>query len=223
MNDFSQFIGENMYFKMNGENRFVGRLIDAGNDVLVIYNGVDFVYISLYHIQYYRLLEEDEESDIKKPEVEPSIQDDLSSISLRKILTAAKGIFTEIYVTGKHPVHGFVTNVMTDYFVFYSPLYKTIYVSLKHLKWIIPYNPTESPYGLSRQEFPVSEINQTLARTLEEQLKKSAGKMVIFNFGDQGDRVGKLMKIDNSQIEIKKARRGNAYLNMNHVQTIHFP
>jgi len=222
VSDFSPFIGADIFIKLNGDNSFIGRLIDAGNDVLVIYNGSDFVYISVYHIQYFRQLTKNE-SNIQSPENEPSIQDELTTISLRKILNAAKGVFSEIYITGKFPIHGYVMNIMNDYFVFYSPIFKIVYVSLKHLKWLIPYRPNETPYGLTKIEFPVSELNQSLSRTLEEQLKKSVGKIIVFNFGDQENKIGKLIKVDNNQIELMKARMDISYLNMSHVQTIHFP
>ncbi|WP_033828914.1 hypothetical protein [Bacillus andreraoultii] len=222
MNDFKQFIGKNMYFKLNGENSFTGRLVDAGNDIVVIYDGEDFVYISVYHVNHYRVVK-NIETEIAEPNYMPPIQDDLSSISLRKIVTAAKGIFCEIYVVGKYPIQGYITSIMNDYFVFYSPVYKTIYISLRHLKWLVPYNISETPYGLNKEEFPVTQLNQPLSRTFEEQLKKFIGKLVVINFGDHENKIGKLSSIENGQIEIIKARMNKAYLNMNHVQTIYFP
>jgi len=222
VNDFKQFIGKKMYFKLNGENSFVGRLVDAGNDVVVIFNKEDFVYISLYHVHHYQVLH-DKDEEIQDPEFRPSIQDNLSTISLRKIVTAAKGIFCEVFVVGKYPIQGYITNVMNDYLVFYSPVYKTVYISFRHLKWLIPYSVSETPYGIDRKEFPVSDFNQPLSRTLEEQLKKLVGKLVVFNFGDHENKIGKLKSVENGQIEIVKARMDDSYLNINHVQTIYIP
>lgn len=54
MNELNKSIGENIYVKLIGEKRFKGILIDVGNDIIVLYNGQDYVYISLYHVQYYK-------------------------------------------------------------------------------------------------------------------------------------------------------------------------
>ena len=54
MNELNKSIGENIYVKLIGEKRFKGVLIDVGNDIVVLYNGQDYVYISLYHVQYYK-------------------------------------------------------------------------------------------------------------------------------------------------------------------------
>lgn len=48
MNELNKSIGENIYVKLIGEKRFKGVLIDVGNDIVVLYNGQDYVYISLY-------------------------------------------------------------------------------------------------------------------------------------------------------------------------------
>jgi hypothetical protein len=222
LKDFKQFIGKNMYFKLNGENSFVGRLVDAGNDVVVIFNGEDFVYISLYHVHNYRVLT-DVDSEIQEPNYRPTIQDELPTISLRKIVTAAKGTFCEVYVVGRYPIQGYIKSIMNDYIVFYSPVYKDVYISFRHLKWLIPYNASETPYGLDYVKLSAPVHNQPLSRTLEDQLKKFIGKLVVFNFGDHENKIGRLCSVENGQIEIMKARMSNSYLNINHVQTIHFP
>ncbi len=54
MNELNKNIGENIYIKLIGEKRFKGVLIDVGNDIVVLYNGQDYVYISLYHVQHYK-------------------------------------------------------------------------------------------------------------------------------------------------------------------------
>lgn len=99
------------------KKRFKGVLIDVGNDIVVLYNGQDYVYISLYHVQYYKFLRSHDE-EILKPDVDSVIKRESPSISLRKVLSTSKGIFTEIYVAGNAPIHGYVTSVMNDYIVF---------------------------------------------------------------------------------------------------------
>ncbi|MCZ2991656.1 hypothetical protein NYY86_26360, partial [Acinetobacter baumannii] len=61
MNELNKSIGENIYVKLIGEKRFKGVLIDVGNDIVVLYNGQDYVYISLYHVQYYKFLRSNDE------------------------------------------------------------------------------------------------------------------------------------------------------------------
>lgn len=73
MNELNKNIGENIYVKLIGEKRFKGVLIDVGNDIVVLYNGQDYVYISLYHIQYYKFLREHDE-EILRPGVDSVIK-----------------------------------------------------------------------------------------------------------------------------------------------------
>ncbi len=73
MNELNKSIGENIYVKLIGEKRFKGILIDVGNDIIVLYNGQDYVYISLYHVQYYKFLRAHDE-DILKPDVDSVIK-----------------------------------------------------------------------------------------------------------------------------------------------------
>lgn len=73
MNELNKSIGENIYVKLIGEKRFKGVLIDVGNDIVVLYNGQDYVYISLYHVQYYKILRTYDE-EISKPDVDSVIK-----------------------------------------------------------------------------------------------------------------------------------------------------
>ncbi|PFE03464.1 DUF2642 domain-containing protein [Bacillus sp. AFS023182] len=222
MNDLSKNIGEYIYVKLIGEKRFKGLLIDVGNDIVVIYDGKDYIYISSYHIQYYKFLESPM-AEIQKPETDSVIKRESPSISLRKVLSTSKGIFTEIYVAGDYAIHGYVTSIMNDYLVFYSPVYKTVYVSLKHLKWLIPYQENQIPYALNKNELPVNPLNITLARTFEEQLIKVAGKIIVFDLGELSNKIGKMTKIEDGHIELIKARDEKVYLNIQHVKSVHFP
>jgi ribosome maturation factor RimP len=219
MNSIKEYLGEKVCIKLSGEKFFTGLLIDVGSDVVVIYDGKDFIYLSSYHIQSYKQNKEDNDNEIRKPAEEPV----LNSMSLRTILTEAKGNFVEIYVTSNQMIQGYVTSVMNDYFVFYSPIYKTMYISIRHLKWFIPYSIEETPYDLNKNELPVKPSSITLARTLEEQLKKSVGKLIVFDLGENKNKVGKIVKLENNQIKIVIARSEIVYINYNHIKTVHFP
>ncbi|WP_247739268.1 hypothetical protein [Bacillus sp. 165] len=105
---------------------------------MVVFDGQRFLYIPLLHVHKIKL------SDTTNGEVgQPagfSLSEKVESISYRTILTNAKGLFTEIYVTGNQSWHGYIINVLSDYFVFYSPVYKIMFIPLHHLKWLTLYN-----------------------------------------------------------------------------------
>ncbi|WP_085524167.1 DUF2642 domain-containing protein [Tuberibacillus sp. Marseille-P3662] len=223
MNSYKVYRGELVELSLSGHIHFSGMLIDTGPDIMVIYNGHDFIYIPIIHIQYVNFeYENKNNNDIAKPDDIP-IGDRQASISFRKILNNAKGIFTEIYVTGQQSIHGYITNIMNDYFVFYSPVYKTMFIPLHHLKFLKPYNSHERPYALDNEELPLTPSTVSLSRTFEEQCKKYIGKITIFDMGHDPTKIGKLTKIENSQIELVIARQQAISINSNHVKSLHFP
>ncbi|BAU28747.1 hypothetical protein DFP93_10516 [Aneurinibacillus soli] len=73
MNDFNHFIGKHVDIEVSGKNYYKGTLIDAGLDIIVVYDHstLSFLYIP-----------------IEKP-----IESDSASISFRKALANAKGQF----------------------------------------------------------------------------------------------------------------------------------
>lgn len=223
MRNSSDLTNETIRLKMNGTKDIIGVLIDSGNDILVLYNGKDFIYVSQYHVQHYDVCtKEDEKISLPKESLfeEPET---LNSISLRKALQESKGMFTEIYVTGHHSLHGYITSIMNDYFVFQSPIHKTMYISMKHLKWLIPYQGNERPYQLTHSEFPVVPIGLSLSRTLEEQLKKVTNQIVIFDMYENENKIGKLISIQENQVTLMTAKEGQVFINFHHVKCVHFP
>lgn len=214
-------IGELIKLELTNKKQFYGTLIDIGSDIIVFHNNYDFIYIPMLHIKNVRLLTKEEEESISKPEsiVDMPFEEELS---LRKILNSAKGLFTEIYVTGNQPIHGYITGVMNNYISFYSPVFKTILISLQHIKWLIPYSANERPYGLGNEDLPVHPSNVSLARTFEVQIEKMIGKLVVFNVGENESLIGKILNVDNKFIELMIARENKICLNHTHIKTIHF-
>ena len=108
--------------------------------MLVLFNGTDFMYIPLEHIQNLEMNQENEEN-IQGPTEDPSIQalENQQDLTFKETLEIAIGGSVEIYVTDNQPLHGQITSVKDDYFVFYSPIYKTMYIPNDYLKWLIPY------------------------------------------------------------------------------------
>jgi hypothetical protein len=218
---FNKFIGEYIEITINASLVLKGKLIDVGSDIMVIYNGQDFYYIPLVHTQYIRFSKSAYEQEIQQPQELPIGQPE-DTISVRKILTNSKGIFTEIYVTNHQPIHGYVTGVMNDYFLFFSPVHKLISIPLQHFKWLMPYHENERPYSLKNEEFPLIPISTTSARTFEEQCKRNIGKMAIFDLGKEPKKIGKIISIQNNQVELAIARNQTVFTNLTHVHSASF-
>jgi hypothetical protein len=215
-------IGTYIKLEISGNKAINGILIDIGSDLWVIYNGYDYLYIPTVHVQNWKFPKQEEIdeiitlSDDQSPIFNPN-----EEISLRKTLTAAKGIFTEIYVTSKQAIHGYIISIMNNYFVFYSPIYKTMFISLNHLKWLIPYTNNQRPYGLSNASLPVNPSNITFARSFEVQIEKLNGTLTVFNIGENENSMGKIMGIKNNFVELVTAKGDPVYINLQHIKTVH--
>ncbi len=197
-----------------------GKLIDLGQDILVLHNGTQFLYVPLIHLQQLRLSVR-ENQDVDAPEIPFEPQND--PISYRKVLMNAKGMFSELYIAGNQSIHGYLTSVMNDFFVFYSPVYHSVIVSLSHLKYLIPYNPNVTPYTLTPEQFPLKPSPITLARTFDQQLRKLIGEFVILDLGENPNKIGVLKSIDQNMIELSTAGGNAVYLHFDHVKTVHLP
>ncbi|WP_138752560.1 DUF2642 domain-containing protein [Paenibacillus sinopodophylli] len=198
-----------------------GKLIEFGQDILVLHNGTQFLYIPLIHLQQLRLSTRDNEESYEVPETpfEPYNE----PVSYRKTLMNAKGMFSEIYITGNQSIHGYLTTVMNDFFVFYSPVYHTVIVSLHHMKYLIPYTPNVTPYTLTPEQFPLKPSPLTLARTLDQQLRKLIGEFVVLDLGENSNKIGVLKNVDQNMIELANASGNAVFLHFDHVKTVHIP
>ena len=145
------------------------------------------------------------------------------TISFRKILTNAKGSFVSLYIAGNKTIHGYLTSVMNDYFVFYSPAHKVMYISMNHLKWFIPYNKNISPYSLNNDSLPVNPTSISLARTFTEQCKKLENHIVILDNGDHPEKIGLLKKVYDNKLSLVTAESEIVYWNCQHLKTLHLP
>jgi hypothetical protein len=214
-------IGKYVKLEISGKKIISGLLIDIGSDLWVIFNGYDYLYIPTVHIQNWQYLKQDEIDEITINNEPTPIFNNNEEISLRKTLTAAKGLFTEIYVTSNQALHGYIISIMNNYFVFYSPIYKTMFISLNHLKWLIPYTNNQRPYGLSNANLPVNPSNITFARSFEVQIDKLIGLLIIFNIGEDENVIGKILGIRNNFVELISAKEDPVYINLQHIKTVH--
>ncbi|MFJ7936756.1 DUF2642 domain-containing protein [Sporosarcina sp. NPDC096371] len=208
--------------EVSGKKLLNGTVIDLGTDMIVLFNGTDFLYIPLDHIQSFEV-DKDNENGIKAPTDFSSIitGENNENLSFRKVLTQAKGDYVEIFVTGGQPLHGYITSIMNNYFVFQSPVYKTMYISLNHLKWLIPYTHNKRPYGLDNHTMSLQPNNESLASTFEVQVEKFKNEIVVFNIEGHKSHIGKINNIEEQIVEIQTARNQPKYINLNHIKTLH--
>ncbi|MFD2617717.1 DUF2642 domain-containing protein [Terrilactibacillus laevilacticus] len=221
MKKFKKFIGEFVVLHLLDHEVLKGILIDVGSDLIVIFNGVDFVYLPFNHIDMIDFSNEENE-DIIFPKDVP-IGEKEETLSLRKILNNARGILSEVFISNDKSLHGYVSNVMNDYIVFATPVYKEVLIPLQHLKRLIPYHQNEKIYDLADGVFPLKPTIQSYARTFEQQCKKYVNQLVVFDLENSSHKIGKITKVENSQIECIIARNKTIYLNFNHVKSAHVP
>jgi hypothetical protein len=217
-------IGKYIKIEISGKKSIYGLLVDIGSDLWVIFNGTDYLYIPAIHIQNWQFMKQYEINEINEISIndEPTpIYNHNEEISLRKTLTAAKGIFTEIYVTSNQALHGYIISIMNNYFVFYSPIYKTMFISLNHLKWLIPYTNSQRPYGLSNASLPVSPSSLSFARSFEVQIEKLIGELIVFNIAENENVIGRIQSINNNFVELISAKEDPIYINFQHIKTMH--
>ena len=222
MYDIKQFIGQNVSLELSGKIELNGRIIDIGLDILVIFNK-QYFYIPLGHIHRIKIDTENSYDWETNFQPEQPIPTNSESISFRKTLINAKGDFVSLYISGKKTIHGYVTSVMNDYFVFYSPVYKVMYISMNHLKWLIPNSKNTSPYLLDPHPLPVQSTSIPLARTFTEQCKRLENQIVIFDNGDHPEKIGLLKKVYDTKLILINAEGENICWNFQHLKTLHLP
>lgn len=220
MNSFKHLIDEDVDVEISGKTFFSGILIDNGLDILVLYNNQKYMYIPLLHIHNIKKRSNSEYS-LDKPSDEMPFQMEQESISYRKILLNAKGQFIELCVTGNRSIHGYITNVLNDYILFYSPVFKNVFISLQHIKWLLPYNTNLTPYTLSNTDLPVVPSNIPLSRTFEEQLKKYTGQLLVFDLGDNPNKIGLVKSLSNNIVELVNAEGQLIYWKLSHLKSVH--
>ncbi|MCL6616329.1 MAG: DUF2642 domain-containing protein [Anoxybacillus ayderensis] len=221
MDQLKTLLGKQVRVEVSGGTIVQGVLVDVGADIVVIYTGKEYLYIPHLHIHHIKL-HIDPANQIASPFPEIPLQEE-TNISYRKTLVNAKGRFVEIYVIGNKTIHGYITSVLNDYFVFYSPVYKTMFISLQHLKWLIPYQKSITPYTLGNDLLPVQPTTLALQRSLEEQLKKTEGQLVIFDIGDHPMKIGLLKQVQNNMVELVTANGESVYWKIHHLKIVHFP
>jgi hypothetical protein len=221
--EFIDLIGKTIEVEISRDIFLKGTLLDSGLDIIVMYDdkNQNFLYIPFVHVQKLKETILDEEDFSYQPPSERPIETDL--ISFRKALMIAKGLFVQVYVTGNKSIHGYLTSIMNDYFVFHSPVYKTMFIAMKHVKWLIPYPPNATPYSLNNENLPLQPVSTPLARSFDEQLKKFENQLVIIDGGENTEQIGLLQKVRNNKVILITAERETVYRNIEHIKTIQLP
>lgn len=220
----NQFLDTDVEVVISGDTRFVGTLIDIGQDIFVIFDGCNYLYIPLLHLhQMNKAINTNTEKPILINPEDTMMEAENNSFSYRNTLNKVKGKFIEIYVTGDRSIHGYVTSVLNDYIVFFSPVFKTLFISMHHLKWFTPYSTEQTPYTLDNSQLPVVPSSVSLVRNFEEQIKKYVGQLVIFDMGEVPEKVGLLKDVSNNIIELINASGESIIWKLNHLKTMHLP
>lgn len=222
MNLATTWLGKTIEFELSGcKLPIQGEVIDAGEDIIVLYSNQRYIYVPLHHLQTMHFINSEKDShsiDVAAPDPEM----DHNKISYRKVLMNARAKFSEISIGGR-TLHGYITSIMNDYFIFYSPLHQSVYVSIHHLKYIIP-SPSESrPFAMDHQHFPIQPSSLSLARTLDQQLQKMVGKLVILNLRYKPEQTGLLKSINDKLLEVIDAEGSTRIMHTSHIQTLHLP
>jgi small nuclear ribonucleoprotein (snRNP)-like protein len=221
MASFKNFLNKHVKIILTGNSQIGGILIEVGNDLIVVFDGENFLYIPLIHIL--NLIEINLEESLGEFPSLQELENETDELSFRKVLTAAKGIFVEIHLSNNHSFHGYITTIMSNYIVFYSPIYKVMYVSLQHIKWLIPFLLEQTPYMLSNNLLPVNPSNIPLARTLDVQLNKLVGELVVINSGDRNEYIGKLNSIDANFLQLITSKGESKIVGIRHLVSIFIP
>ncbi|OPH57580.1 hypothetical protein BC351_03390 [Paenibacillus ferrarius] len=203
-----------------GQKPIRGVLLEVSSDLIVIYDELNFYYIPTIHLQYVRL--NPNPSKFIDPPTEYPFDLESSAISYRKMLMSAKGVFVEVYITGNQSVHGYLTHIMNDYFAFHSPIFHTIFISMRHVKYVVPYHPNTTPYAMKLEHFLVQPAQVTFSRTFEQQLKKLENMFVVFDLGENPNKIGVLSPSEHPFLEVHTAT-GKSIIHSEHVKTIHLP
>ncbi|MBB6023391.1 hypothetical protein HNR77_004491 [Paenibacillus sp. JGP012] len=216
------WLGKTIEFELSGcKLPIQGEVIDVGEDIMVVYGNQRYIYVPLHHLQTMHFTRSEENTtNMNVPAPDPEM--DHNNISYRKVLMNARGKFSEISI-GRRTLHGYITSIMNDYFIFYSPLHQSVYVSIHHLKYIIPSPSNSRPFAMDHQHFPIQPSSISLSRTLDQQLQKMVGELVILNLDYKPEQTGLLKNVNDKLIEVIDAEGCTRFMHTSHVQTLHLP
>lgn len=200
-----------------------GKLIDYGPDLAVLYANKQYCFIPTVQM---RRVSERQPSNSKyedKIRSEQLMNYHRDIVTYRSILQHAKGRFVEIYVEGNKRIHGYLTCVMKDYVVIDSPVYKVTFISLDELIWLVPFPEDITPYSLSHPVMPLHPISISFPRTFMELCKRLVGNLVVFDLGEDPDKVGVLLQAGDKGIELVNAGGDKIHWHARDIKMVNTP
>lgn len=223
-NLLQDFDKENVQMEITGKRVLKGKIIDNSNEMVVLFDGEEFLYIPVCHIHEIKI-DYSNEDGLQVPS--SFTQDKLfnsknEEMTLLKVLAKTVGIYLEIHVLNNQPLHGYISAILQDYIVFQSPIYKTMFIPIQHLKIIVPYNQNQKPYSLSDADFSINACNENFPSTFEAQIKNLKSKLAVLNVGEKNNFTGLIFEIKGTMIALQTAK-GKIHYNIQHIKTIHTP
>jgi len=223
-NLIQDFDKEIVKLEVTGKKILKGIIIDSSSELVVLFNGKEFFYIPFNHIHEIKI-DDVNEDGLKIPSSitqDKIFNDSNEEMTFAKVLTKSLGTFLEIQVLNNQPFHGYISSILNDYIVFQSPVYKKMYIPIKHIKTIVPYSHQQKPYQLTDDEFLITACNEHFPSTFEAQIGNLRNKLIVLNLSEKNNFTGKITEIKGSIIQFQTAK-DIVYYNLQHIKTIHTP
>lgn len=118
MTGLTTWQGEQIKVQVAGRD-INGVLIDAGKDSMALYNGEQYLYIPLIHV--HQLQQNSSQDEYVQLPSAASNAKEMGTLSVQEVLTNAKDIPVEIYISENIFFHGYITDILDDYFALYTP------------------------------------------------------------------------------------------------------
>ncbi|CAM4336425.1 hypothetical protein [Paenibacillus tarimensis] len=215
------------------ERTLRGTLAELGTDLAVVQSSGKPYYIPLHQICRMRLKEqaadycspvEDTGAGPLFPDLLGKARSEANAVSYRKMLLHAKGMFTEAVLDGSEEILcGYMSSIMNDYLVFYSPVWHTVMVRLDRICYISPFSEGAAPFDLPPEQLPLRPSPLTLARTFEQQLHKMTGRLVAFNLDTGRGATGMLIRAEEKMICLCTVTGRMEWLHASSVSSVHMP
>lgn len=203
----STYLEQFISVQLSGDIEINGVLREAGSDCIVLSECQKVHNIPFRHIQ-----------QLTFPHCQVAAPKLLSNgrTSFRKSLMNAKGRHVHVLLGKSTVLYGYIMSIMNNYFVFYSPIYKTIFISMDHVK-SMTFDDMDSPYGQGKREFQPSKL--ALSRTFEEQMQKLIGQLVVFDLDDLPQKAGKLLGVEDGLVNLIPADGNESFLSIRHINS----
>lgn len=197
----STYLEQFISVQLAGEIEITGVLKDVSPDMIILSECEGYRYIPIRHIQ--QLTFPYSQMETVKPEY--------GKTSFRKSLMSAKGRNVHVFLGKNTVLNGYIMSIMTNYIVFYSPIYKTIFISMSHVK-SMTFAEMDAPYGQVTRDFSLA-----LSRTFEEQMQKLIGQLVVFDLDDNPQKTGTLLGVEDGLVCFRTANGDEMFLSIKHI------